>query len=134
MNSPRFAPAGLLLRYGRLRIAFDGGPAPNHRTGWTPGWSPTSAPSCARRSLRVDVVRAVGGGRLYRQPRASGHDHYLVCRYCLLSRTVDAEIVQRWAEHIAVKSGFTDVETPSNSPASAPGAGQPSAKATLRAA
>lgn len=26
MNSPRFAPAGLLLRYGRRRIAFDGGP------------------------------------------------------------------------------------------------------------
>lgn len=26
MNSPRFAPAGLLLRYGALRIAFDGGP------------------------------------------------------------------------------------------------------------
>jgi len=26
MNSPRFAPAGLLLRYGKLRIAFDGGP------------------------------------------------------------------------------------------------------------
>jgi hypothetical protein len=26
MNSPRFAPAGLLLRYGRRRVAFDGGP------------------------------------------------------------------------------------------------------------
>jgi hypothetical protein len=26
MNSPRFAPAGMLLRYGRSRIAFDGGP------------------------------------------------------------------------------------------------------------
>ncbi|MFF8844205.1 MBL fold metallo-hydrolase [Streptomyces sp. NPDC015127] len=26
MNSPRFAPAGLLLRYGRLQVAFDGGP------------------------------------------------------------------------------------------------------------
>jgi hypothetical protein len=26
MNSPRFAPAGMLLRYGRHRIAFDGGP------------------------------------------------------------------------------------------------------------
>ncbi|MGW0733136.1 MBL fold metallo-hydrolase [Streptomyces sp. NPDC002851] len=26
MNSPRFAPAGLLLRYRRGRVAFDGGP------------------------------------------------------------------------------------------------------------
>ncbi|UQA90661.1 MBL fold metallo-hydrolase [Streptomyces halobius] len=26
MNSPRFAPAGLLLRYGQRRVAFDGGP------------------------------------------------------------------------------------------------------------
>lgn len=26
MKSPRYAPAGLLLRYGRRRIAFDGGP------------------------------------------------------------------------------------------------------------
>jgi hypothetical protein len=26
MNSPRFAPAGMLLRYGRRRVAFDGGP------------------------------------------------------------------------------------------------------------
>ncbi|MFC4494382.1 hypothetical protein ACFPA8_09585 [Streptomyces ovatisporus] len=26
MNSPRFAPAGLLLRHGRHRIVFDGGP------------------------------------------------------------------------------------------------------------
>jgi len=26
MNSPRFAPAGLLLRFGTVRIAFDGGP------------------------------------------------------------------------------------------------------------
>ncbi len=25
MNSPRFTPAGLLLRYGKLRVAFDGG-------------------------------------------------------------------------------------------------------------
>jgi ribonuclease BN (tRNA processing enzyme) len=26
MNSPRFAPAGLLLRYGRRRVVFDAGP------------------------------------------------------------------------------------------------------------
>lgn len=26
MNSPRYAPAGLLVRYGRRRVAFDGGP------------------------------------------------------------------------------------------------------------
>ena len=26
MNSPRFAPAGLLIRWGRVRVAIDGGP------------------------------------------------------------------------------------------------------------
>lgn len=37
MNSPRFAPAGLLLRYGRYRVAFDGGPGadpPRHLGAW----------------------------------------------------------------------------------------------------
>jgi hypothetical protein len=37
MNSPRFAPAGMLLRYGRSRIAFDGGPGadpPDRLNAW----------------------------------------------------------------------------------------------------
>jgi hypothetical protein len=37
MNSPRFAPAGLLLRFGRVRVAFDGGPGaepPPRLTAW----------------------------------------------------------------------------------------------------
>lgn len=62
------------------------------------------------RSGRVDVVRDEGGGRLYRPRRAPGHGHYLVCRCCLRSRAVDAEVVERWAERLAVKSGFSNVE------------------------
>ena len=37
MNSPLFAPAGMLLRYGRSRIAFDGGPGadpPDRLNAW----------------------------------------------------------------------------------------------------
>ena len=62
------------------------------------------------RSGRVDVVRDESGARLYRQRRTTGHGHYLVCRCCLRSRAVDAEIVERWAEHLARRLGFTNVE------------------------
>ncbi|RZT27627.1 Fur family ferric uptake transcriptional regulator [Kribbella sp. VKM Ac-2569] len=58
----------------------------------------------------VDVVRDDPGGRYYRQRPAAGHRHYLICRCCGLSRPVDAEVVERWAERIATDSGFTDVE------------------------
>lgn len=37
MNSPRYAPAGLLLRHGRHRVVFDGGPGaepPERLTAW----------------------------------------------------------------------------------------------------
>ncbi|MDX2937574.1 hypothetical protein [Streptomyces ipomoeae] len=46
MNSPRFAPAGLLPRYGRQRAAFDGGPGADPPPGPLAGRpSPTSGRS-----------------------------------------------------------------------------------------
>jgi Fur family ferric uptake transcriptional regulator len=62
------------------------------------------------RAELVDVVRDESGGRYYRQRPTAGHRHYLICRCCGLSRPVDAEVVERWAERVAVDSGFTDVE------------------------
>jgi Fur family ferric uptake transcriptional regulator len=58
----------------------------------------------------VDVVRDEGGGRYYRQRPAAGHRHYLICRCCGLSRPVDTEVVERWAERLADDSGFADIE------------------------
>jgi len=62
------------------------------------------------RAGRVDVVRDEGGGRFYRQRPAVGHGHYLICRCCFRSRPVDTEVVERWAEHLGERSGFTAVE------------------------
>ncbi|HEY0693571.1 MAG TPA: Fur family transcriptional regulator [Kribbella sp.] len=62
------------------------------------------------RAGRVDVVRDGAGERLYRQPPAAGHGHYLICRCCFRSRRVDTEVVERWAECLAEDSGYTSVE------------------------
>jgi hypothetical protein len=37
MNSPRYAPAGLLAEYGAVRVAIDGGPHAAPRVGSTSG-------------------------------------------------------------------------------------------------
>ena len=37
MNSPRYAPAGLLIEQGRVRVAIDGGPGAEPAR-WRPGW------------------------------------------------------------------------------------------------
>ncbi|MFF4260908.1 CBS domain-containing protein [Streptomyces virginiae] len=50
MNSPRFAPAGLLVSYGGQRVAFDTGPGADPPQRWRPGCSPTSRPNFVRPS------------------------------------------------------------------------------------
>lgn len=62
------------------------------------------------RAELVDVVRDESGGRYYRQRPTAEHRHYLICRCCGLSRPVDAEVVERWADRVAEDSGFIDVE------------------------
>lgn len=59
---------------------------------------------------RVDVVRDRTGERLYLPRPADGHRHYLVCRRCGLSRAVDAEAVEHWADGVAAATGFAEVE------------------------
>ncbi|MGW3968811.1 Fur family transcriptional regulator [Streptomyces ardesiacus] len=58
----------------------------------------------------LDVVREQSGERLYRPRPSDGHRHYLVCRECGLSLTVDAEAVENWAEAMTRKTGFSDIE------------------------
>ncbi|MFF1820551.1 Fur family transcriptional regulator [Kribbella sp. NPDC058245] len=62
------------------------------------------------RGGHVDVVRDETGSRFFRQRPAAGHRHYLICRCCGLSRAVDTEVVERWAEGLMADSGFADVE------------------------
>ncbi|MEV0634560.1 MBL fold metallo-hydrolase [Streptomyces sp. NPDC050619] len=52
MNSPRFAPAGLLLRYGGHRVAFDGGPGAEPPPGRLAAWLVTDERSELRSELR----------------------------------------------------------------------------------
>ncbi|MER6526233.1 transcriptional repressor [Streptomyces sp. NPDC001508] len=58
----------------------------------------------------VDVVRDKSGERLYRPRPSDGHRHYLVCRRCGLSRAVEADAVERWADDVAAATGFAEVE------------------------
>lgn len=52
MNSPRFAPAGLLLRHARRRVAFDGGPGALPPPGRLDAWLVTDEHSELRSALR----------------------------------------------------------------------------------
>ncbi|MBT2422533.1 hypothetical protein J7F01_31410 [Streptomyces sp. ISL-22] len=52
MNSPRFAPAGLLLRYAGHRVAFDGGPGAEPPPGRPAAWLVTDEQSELRSRLR----------------------------------------------------------------------------------
>ncbi|QKV97983.1 transcriptional repressor [Streptomyces sp. NA02950] len=59
---------------------------------------------------KVDVVRDRTGERLYRPRPDDGHRHYVVCRGCGLSLAVEADPVERWADDVAVATGFAEVE------------------------
>lgn len=62
------------------------------------------------RTGHVDVVRERTGERLYRPRPTDGHRHYLVCRHCGLSLAVEADAVELWADGVAERTGFTEVE------------------------
>lgn len=56
----------------------------------------------------VDVMRLPGGEHLYRRC-SQGHHHHLVCRDCGSTVEVEGPAVERWADAMAEKHGFTDV-------------------------
>ncbi|MGF1425747.1 Fur family transcriptional regulator [Kitasatospora sp. LaBMicrA B282] len=59
---------------------------------------------------RADVVRDTNGERLFRYRPGVEHRHYLICRECGLSEPVDSTAVERWADQVAERSGFSDVQ------------------------
>lgn len=59
-------------------------------------------------SGRADVLRTDAGESAYRAC-GEAHHHHLVCRSCGKTVEVQGPAVERWADQMAGKHGFTDV-------------------------
>ena len=57
----------------------------------------------------VDVVLRSDGESMYRRC-TDGHHHHLVCRSCGHTVEVEGHAVEEWADSIATKFGFNDVD------------------------
>jgi Fur family ferric uptake transcriptional regulator len=57
---------------------------------------------------QVDVLRGDDGEVRYRRC-GHGHHHHLVCRVCGATVEVTGDAVERWADRVAEKHGYTDV-------------------------
>jgi Fur family transcriptional regulator, ferric uptake regulator len=56
----------------------------------------------------IDTMRLSTGEQLFRRC-GTKHHHHLVCRQCGNTIEVEGPAVERWADNLAVKHGFTDV-------------------------
>jgi Fur family transcriptional regulator, ferric uptake regulator len=56
----------------------------------------------------VDVLRTEEGEALYRRCSTT-HHHHLVCRSCGRAVEVEGPAVERWADAVAGRHGFSDV-------------------------
>jgi Fur family ferric uptake transcriptional regulator len=56
----------------------------------------------------VDVIRADDGEAMYRRCTTE-HHHHLVCRLCGKTIEVDSPAVESWAEEVANRHGFRDI-------------------------
>ncbi len=56
----------------------------------------------------VDMLRTEDGEAIYRRCSTS-HHHHLVCRSCGATVEVEGPTVERWADSVADKHGFTGV-------------------------
>ena len=56
----------------------------------------------------ADVLRSDAGGAVYRECGET-HHHHLVCRSCGRTVEVQGPAVERWADQMADRHGFTDV-------------------------
>jgi len=56
----------------------------------------------------VDLLRTEDGEALYRRCSAT-HHHHLVCRSCGRTVEVEGPAVERWADAVAGRHGFSDV-------------------------
>ena len=57
---------------------------------------------------KVDVLRTPDGEVSYRRC-SSGHHHHLVCRFCGRAVEFDLPLIERGAEEVARKNGYTNV-------------------------
>lgn len=55
----------------------------------------------------VDVLRNETGEVIYKQCASEHHHHHLVCVACGMSIEVESDEVERWAEGVARRHGFT---------------------------
>ena len=60
-------------------------------------------------SGEVDVVLRADGESMYRRC-TDGHHHHLVCRACGHAEEVEGHAVEDWADSVASKFGFSDVD------------------------
>ena len=58
----------------------------------------------------VDVLRADDGETLYRRCESVKHHHHLVCRRCGTTVEISGGGVEAWAEEMATRHGFTELE------------------------
>jgi Fur family ferric uptake transcriptional regulator len=56
----------------------------------------------------VDMLRTEGGEAVYRRCSTT-HHHHLVCRSCGRTVEVEGPTVERWADEVADRHGFTEV-------------------------
>ena len=60
-------------------------------------------------SGEVDVLRTDEGEAVYRACASDAHHHHLVCRGCGKAVEVEGPAVEKWAEAVGAKHGFTGV-------------------------
>ena len=60
-------------------------------------------------SGEIDVLRKPEGESVYRQC-STGHHHHLVCRSCGRTVEIEGPAVESWADSMAAKHGFAEVE------------------------
>lgn len=58
----------------------------------------------------LDVVRDQSGEMLFRACRSKQHHHHLVCRSCGAAEELQASEVEAWAEQLAAKYGYQQLE------------------------
>jgi Fur family ferric uptake transcriptional regulator len=58
---------------------------------------------------RVDAIRDSSGETLYRRCQTDAHHHHLTCRRCGRSVEVEGKAVERWADDVAARAGFSEV-------------------------
>ena len=57
---------------------------------------------------QVDVIRTDDGEAMYRRC-TNEHHHHLVCRRCGRTIEVDSPSVESWAEEVATRYGFSEI-------------------------